>query len=229
MDSNIRIIQSSLRANRLDNLKPDKISYIILPYIENNDNYEKCKKIIGKLRIEDTNIENKIKVLDIINNVKSKKKEDIDDNIIIYKENLEELQKIKLRLKHSKILLSDLSDEQNEYEIVKFYNKSINILSKEDYINKKNIHEYYIPNAEEYFTKNCVWTNWYDFIGIATNDFIKTKEEWIKFCKEKSVKSLKDYEKICNEYKELPKNPSEYYKNFTNISNELDLYNDNYY
>ena len=226
MESDIRIIQCALRPNRLDYNNPNKISYVIIPYIDNDDNNQKCKKIIGKLRNVDENIECKIKLLDNTYNKNKNKKEKIENNDIIYTENLEELEKIKLRLKHSKTLLSDCSDELNEYNLVKLYNKSLNIKSKEEYIKNKNIHEFYIENAEEYFTKNCVWTNWYDFIGYETKEFIKTKEEWIKFCKEKSIKSLKDYDKLCDEYKEIPKNPSEYYKNFTNISNELKIYNE---
>lgn len=222
MESDIRIIQCALRPNRLDYNNPNKISYVIIPYIDNDDNNQKCKKIIGKLRNVDENIECKIKLLD--NTYNKNKKEKIENNDIIYTENLEELEKIKLRLKHSKTLLSDCSDELNEYNLVKCHNKELNIKSKEEYIKNKNIHEFYIENAEEYFTKNCVWTNWYDFIGYETDIFIKTKEEWIKFCKEKSVKSLKDYDKLCYEYKELPKNPCEYYKEFTNILNELGIY-----
>jgi hypothetical protein len=50
MKSDIRIVQYVLRPNRLDREKPNKIAYVIIPYIDNlksvNDSYEKIKTII---------------------------------------------------------------------------------------------------------------------------------------------------------------------------------------
>ena len=61
-------------------------------------------------------------------------------------------------------------------------------------------------------------------MGVDTNKFIQDKNNWIKFCKEKSVKSLEDYKELCRLYDELPKNPVSFYKNFTNILKELKIH-----
>jgi len=58
-------------------------------------------------------------------------------------------------------------------------------------------------------------------MGIDITKFIQTKQEWINFCKEKNIKSLEDYYKSCNEYDILPNEPADFYKDFTNIPNEL--------
>ena len=86
----------------------------------------------------------------------------------------------------------------------------------------------YIPQPDDYFCKKGVWTNWYDFIGFDTTQFIQSKQKWIKFCIKKNVTSITDYQILCDKYKKLPKNPSDFYTHFTNINNELGLYN-NYY
>ena len=73
MESEIRIVQSTLRPNRLDKIKPNKKAYIIIPYIDtenfvtNNDSFDKCRKIIAKIRNEDENIVYKINVLSLNN------------------------------------------------------------------------------------------------------------------------------------------------------------------
>ena len=77
---------------------------------------------------------------------------------------------------------------------------------------------------EEYFYKKGVWTNWYDFIGLDTSQFIQSKQHWILFCKKYKVSSITDYKNLCDIYLELPKNPSEFYTHFTNIHNELGIY-----
>ena len=53
---------------------------------------------------------------------------------------------------------------------------------------------------------------------------IQNKNDWIQFCKEKNVSSLEDYAVLCKEYDILPKNPADFYKEFSSILNELELY-----
>jgi hypothetical protein len=83
------------------------------------------------------------------------------------------------------------------------------------------MHVNFIDKPEEYFKSKGVWNNWYDFIGVDTKKFIQSKEEWINFCKEKGIKSLDDYYIYCEEYDILPKEPADFYKDFTNIPCEL--------
>ena len=228
MESDIRIVQCALRPNRLEKENPDKKAYIIIPYIDNNNDnksFDKIRTIIGKLRNVDESIEQKIHIL-------SKQKNNIennnDTNTIInnfnFEENEDELLKLKLYLRHSKTLGSNFSEEQDEFNYIRQLNKELCINSKEEYIEKKSHHKMYIPEPEDYFSKKGVWTNWYDFIGYDTTQFIQSREEWIKFCKEKNVYSINDYKKLCDKYKELPRNPSNFYTHFTNIQNELGIY-----
>ena len=113
--------------------------------------------------------------------------------------------------------------EKREYEDIKAYNKTFNFDSIQSYINSKDINSKYIQNPKEYF--GHIFTNWYDFLQVDTTNFIQYKHEWIKFCKEKNVKSLEEYYNLCEIYEQLPKNPVEFYNNFISIGYELDWYN----
>jgi hypothetical protein len=70
MSSDIRIVQSALRASRKNLLQPDKITKIIVPilnkddWLENNNNpdLKKVREIIYQMGLEDETITQKIKV-----------------------------------------------------------------------------------------------------------------------------------------------------------------------
>ena len=232
MDSDIRIVQSTLRPNRLDSNFPNKKAYVIIPYIDttnfitDNMSFDKCRKIIAKIRNVDMNIEQKITVVSL-NPTTTKHSDDMDKltyhNIIM---NENELTKIILRLRYSRALCSQYTEEQDEYNYVKELNKMLNIQSKEEYANKiiKNKHTNYIENPEEYFKLKGVWSNWYDFMGVDTMKFIQDKNDWIKFCKENNVKSLVEYNELCKLYEMIPMNPADFYIGFVSIPIELGLY-----
>jgi predicted helicase len=230
MSSIIRIVQYLLRPNRLEKGNNRKKAYQIIPYIDNNDwkcenkSYENVRHIISQMRTADENIEHKIKISlgykrDVINFKESIITYDYND----FEENDNELTKLKMRLRYSKSLHSNFSEEQSEYNCIRAINISLNINSDSDYINSEYIHPYFIKNPEEYFKLKGVWTNWLHFYGTNTSNYIQTKEEWIKYCKDKNIKSLEDYNNNCKIYNELPANPSNFYNNFTNIENELGL------
>jgi superfamily II DNA or RNA helicase len=230
MKSEIRIVQSVLRPNRLEFGNPNKVAYVIIPYIDSDDweleiqSYEKVRTIISNMRNVDETIEQKI-TLFAGNNKLIPRQKPMPPNVFdtIWTENCDELNKLKLRLRHSKSLTSNFSEEQDEYNYVSAINKSLNIQSKAEYFERKSVHINYIEEPEEYFKKKGVWNNWYDFIGVDTKKFIQSKQDWIKFCKEKNVKSFEDYEKLCTLFDNLPKEPVYYYIDFTNISNELGI------
>ena len=135
----------------------------------------------------------------------------------------DELYKIKLRLRFKKALNSKCSQEEDELNMARYENKQLNILDKHNYVKRKKENSMYMENPDKYFIKHAVWNGWYDFLGIDTKNFIQTKDEWIKFCKEKNVKSVKMYNKLCEEYHQLPREPRDLYSGFTTISNELGL------
>ena len=63
-----------------------------------------------------------------------------------------------------------------------------------------------------------MWTNWHDFLMVDTSKYIKNKDDWIMLCKNNNVKSINEYNNLCNSYDILPKIPNEFYKGFTNIA-----------
>ena len=231
MQSETRIVQYLLRPNRLEFGNPNKKAYVIIPYIDADDwetenkSYEKVRTIVSEMRNIDENIEQKIVVY--IGNTKKKRDIPKDEERTFdyedynFEENSGELNKIKLRLRYSKALGSKFTEEQDEYNYVKSINASLNIQSKKEYIERKDSHSNFIDSPEEYFKSKGVWNNWYDFMGVDTTKFIQSKQEWINFCKEKNIKSLDNYYVACEEHNVLPKEPADFYKDFTNIPTEL--------
>ena len=222
MESDIRIVQSTLRPNRLDSNFPNKKAYVIIPYIDtenfltDNESFDKCRKIIAKIRNVDEKIEQKINVVTLNKcNYNFKQNDNIPFCSII--EQTGELQKIILRLRYSKALDSKCSEEEDEFNYIRELNKQLNIQSKEDYTNE------YIKNPEEYFKLKGVWTNWYDFLGVNTKKFIQDKNDWINFCKENNVKSLDDYKELCKLYEKVPMNPLDFYIGCLDIPIELEF------
>jgi hypothetical protein len=126
-----------------------------------------------------------------------------------------------MKLKVNKDLFSDFTDEENEYNYIKSINKSLKILSKNDYIKFKDIHENYIINPDIYFTKKGVWNNWCDFLNYDKSLFIPTKEEWTNFCIEKEIDNIDKYNEYTDIYPQLPKDPEDFYKDFSNLQKEL--------
>lgn len=230
MQSETRIVQYLLRPNRLDVEKPDKKAYVIIPYIDDDDwetdnkSYEKVRTIVSHMRNVDENIEQKL----VISVGKRETNEMLirAGNVIYYEgydlqENCDELNRLKLRLRYSKTLGSKFTEERDEYNYVRSLNASLNIKSKKEYSDIKDSHIHFITSPDEYFKLKGVWNNWYDFMGVDTTKFIQSKQDWFNFCKEKCIKSLNGYYRACEENEQLPKEPADFYADFTNIPNEL--------
>jgi hypothetical protein len=88
-----------------------------------------------------------------------------------------------------------------------------------DMYNKHNL----LPNPETYFTSKSinVWKGYYDFWDFNTVNFIKNKNLWKEKCEELKISNLEEYNEKAKIYNFLPKEPSEFYKDFSSISNEL--------
>jgi superfamily II DNA or RNA helicase len=227
MQSEVKIVQYLLRPHRLDPLNPNKKAYIIIPYFDadnleiQNKSFQNIKNIISQLRNIDENIEQKISIYTIEKSQPEKDKDykQIQNNNINFINNVDELNKIKLRLRHSKVLESKCSEEQDEYNYVRELNKELNIQSKNEYNDKviKDKHQNYIEKPDEYFKLKGVWDNWYDFLGIDTKKFIQNKQEWLNFIEKNNIKSVDDYNILCTKCDVLPKEPAEFYIGFGNI------------
>uniref|UniRef100_A0A6C0CDT4 Helicase ATP-binding domain-containing protein n=1 Tax=viral metagenome TaxID=1070528 RepID=A0A6C0CDT4_9ZZZZ len=225
MFSNIKITQYISRPNRLNPAIKDKIAYYIIPYIddETNKSLNNIRNIMNQLSLIDGNIEEKITVYNGLKSDKSTKIHDYQVHYISLNENIDELLKIKLYLKHTKDLKSDFTEEENEYNYIKNINKSLEIKSKKEYLEFKDKHQNYIDNPDIYFRNKGVWENWSDYLGYDTSLFIPTKEKWIVFCKEKNINTIEKYNEYSSIYKELPKDPDDFYRDFTNINEELKI------
>ena len=224
MNSTIRIIQYLLRANRLNKNVLNKIAYYILPYIDyddyeaSNTSYQKIKNIISQIREVDDILEQKIKLMSLkVNQTKEPKNntdEEYEDDDFILDDDPIELERIKIRLRHSKALKSKNTEEQDEYNHVKMINKELEIKSKSEYIQSEKKHQQFINEPEDYFTKNGVWKNWYDFMNVDTSVFIQDKDDFVNFCKEKKI-NRNNYIENCEIYNCLPNIPDYFYKDFT--------------
>ena len=108
MESDIRIVQSALRPNRLEKDNPDKIAYIMIPMVdqmeqdEDNHSFSKCRRIITKMGNFDERIKIRIKLATLT----AKSCEQINDKVqnrIVYNElveNIHELDRLMFKLKH---------------------------------------------------------------------------------------------------------------------------------
>ena len=167
MGSNIRIVQSALRASRKNNNEPNKITKIILPilnkyeWLENNNNSDlkKVREVIYQMGLEDETITQKIKVFNIevkkYNKSIVKKYIDDIDNFGDYDEELT----TNLRLKTIKRTTLGTSYE-NARKII----ASKNIKNKEKYFElcKKDNR----LSIEPELTYNGQFTNWIEYLSI---------------------------------------------------------------
>jgi len=167
MTSNIRIVQSALRASRKNAKQPDKLTKIILPIINNNNwldnsnnsDWKKVREVIYQMGLEDETINYKIKVFRVDISPKSgpykprpNPKPDVDND-------LEKQLEHELRLKTVKRCALGTS-----YEKAKKIIAEHNVKTKEDYyaltlrLNK-------LPDDPETVYKG-VFTNWIDYLSI---------------------------------------------------------------
>jgi hypothetical protein len=231
MESEIRCVQALLRPNRIDKFKPDKIAYILLPYLVSmwdfeSLSYKTVTSIIYQMRNIDEKIEQKIKVIELksperpIPNAKKR---------ILYSEfedKPDELSRIKIKLRHSKALISGLTQEENEYEFYKSVARPFQFKSSSEYVLASKTNDELKKDPDIYF--KGIWREkerlgWYGFLSIDTTGLVRTKDEWRQFCKEKNIDSVQNYNDMCKYYKELPIEPNEYYVGFTNMEDELEL------
>ena len=167
MTSNIRIVQSALRASRKNNNRePNKITKIILPilndkWLENNENSDlkKVKEVIHQMSLEDETITQKMKIFRI--NIEKQKYKQYDDikTTADFGEYDEELTQ-KLKLKTINRATYDIT-----YEKAKKIIASNNIKSKESYYELCDIDNRLSKEPEIKF--GYQFTNWIDYLSIA--------------------------------------------------------------
>jgi hypothetical protein len=168
MTSNIRIVQSALRASRKNKLQPNKITKIILPilnkddWLENNENTDlkKVREVIYQMGLEDETIMQKIKVFRInIEKPKPVKKEKEESEMIDeFGEYDDELTQ-KIRLKTIKRTTLGKSYEKARKIIV-----DKNIKNKEEYFELCEKDNRLSIEPEIVFKGQ--FTNWIEYLSI---------------------------------------------------------------
>jgi superfamily II DNA or RNA helicase len=217
MTSNIRIVQSALRASRKNKEDINKKTKIILPilnrdnWLENNENpdLKKVREIIYQMGLEDETITQKIKVFRIdIEKQKSKllKKETIDE-FGVYDDELT----AKLRLKTIKRANFGIS-----YEKARKIIADKNIKSKESYYELCE-RDNRLSNEPEIIFKGQ-FTNWIEYLSI------KRVYYDLKTCKNKVSEYLSTKKNIDFEFTNITK----YLKRLDDRFPPYDLWNEYY-
>lgn len=256
MISPIRTTQCALRPNRLDKNNQNKLAYIIIPYLDReecgicNKSFRKCFDIINSLRNDDDILECKIKVSSLVidsdsdnefleqqdkieeletNNLEEPIIPDVSKNKkfkITLKDNPLELEKLKLRIKHSTHLKRNENIEKDELEYMRLINQQLGITSPEMYFDSsiRSRFAYYnwINNPVEYFNKHKIWQGWYYYLGVDTSTYPATKEELLEYCISSGITTYEEYFEKQKKDSRLPEYPEELYRDFSNITTELE-------
>ena len=205
MSSNIRIVQSALRASRKNKLQPNKITKIILPilnkddWLENNNNpdLKKVREVIYQMGLEDETITQKIKVFRIeIEKQKPKLREKEENEIVDeFGEYDDELTQ-KLRLKTIKRTALSITYEKSRKIIA-----DKNIKSKESYYELCERDNRLSKEPEIVFKGQ--FTNWIEYLSIERKYYdLETciqKVNELLILNNKIKKHYLDLSIVCNE------------------------------
>ena len=116
-----------------------------------------------------------------------------------------------------KLKISESDKNRIEYEQLKDIIKNKGLMNKNEYNKYANNKKLELKPEIKYID---YWDNWYIFLNRDTSNFLKTKQEWRKFCSDKKINSYSDYEKKLKKYNCLPDDPCDFY-GFKNINNEF--------
>lgn len=197
MTSNIRIVQSALRASRKNAYEPHKLTKIILPIINNydwidnssNPDLKKVKEVIYQMGLEDETINYKIKVfrVDIPSKPDKPKPRPGPPYPKPTEPDFDEKLTQELRLKTVKRCASGTS-----YEKAKKIIADLNIKTKEDYT-ALTLRMNKLPDDPE-TTYKGVFTNWIEYLSIERVYYD------LKTCKSKVHEYLALYPEIKSDY-----------------------------
>jgi superfamily II DNA or RNA helicase len=197
MTSNIRIVQSALRACRKYGNDPNKKAKIILPilnrddWLENNDNpdLKKVREVIYQMGLKDETIGYKIRLCHIeIEKQKQITKDDHENNpfddLGVYDEELTQ----KLRLKTTTRNALGITYEKTRKILL-----DKNIKSKEAYMELCKIDNRLTTEPE--FVFKSKFTDWIEFLSIQRGDYYG-----VDMCKSKVIDYSEKYPIIRNSY-----------------------------
>jgi superfamily II DNA or RNA helicase len=227
MTSNIRIVQSALRANRKNINEPNKISKIILPILNNdkwldndNEDFKKIREVIYQLSTIDDNIIHKIKVYNIKcikNNMMIENKININ-NLGEYDIELTKI--LKLKTMNRQLLNITYNKAKN---IIKNYN----IKNKNDYYNICDF-DNRLSKEPEIIYKN-EFTNWIDYLNIERKyyDFETCKKKINEYLNKNKL--VLDINTLCKKLCEIDDNypPLDLWLDYYDIEDFTKLINNN--
>lgn len=219
MISDIRILQTALRPNRLDTNNPNKMAYIIIPYTEKKESLEKVKMILKKIKKSDETIEQKIKYMLLNNNniieennkkLEKKNKKENDENIIKtieiskdIKENIENVENSDSIIKKTTENNENLEKFLNQFTTIpKKFIKDFYTISKENYkenekvINFEKVSEWL--NVRKEHLKRVLIKNFekeYDYIENKKN--VRHKKDNKVSVKKDILITFNCFKKIC--------------------------------
>ena len=173
MSSNIRIVQSALRASRKNKDVPDKITKIILPvlnredWLEDNENNDlkKVREVIYQMGLEDETIAQKIKVYRVLVEKQRKKKSDKEPEPEQEQKTMNDLGEYD-ELLTQKLRLKTIS--RSSLGIT--YEKARKIISEKSVSSKKDYYDLCdrdirLPKEPENHFKGK-FTNWIEYLSI---------------------------------------------------------------
>lgn len=185
MTSNIRIVQSALRASRKHKDQPNKITKIILPilnddWLDNDDNidFKKVREVIYQMSLEDETIIQKIRVsnIDIKKHHYASPIESIEENY-----NIELTDKLLLKtMGRTDILIT--------YDKARKIIAGKGLICKGDYYKLNDIR---LPKDPESAFKSQ-FVNWVDYLSI------KRVYYELDECKKKVLKYMSEYPELRN-------------------------------
>lgn len=195
MESNIRIVQSALRASRKDSNSPNKVAKIMLPILHydteakniENPDLQKTRKVLYELGLEDITIEQKIRVYKL--DIRCKKMTNLSDDRPAKK--IENCDPTFVR----NLILKTFSREA--YNLP--YNKAREILANKCI---RSLNEYFeackqdcrlVTNPQEYYGKQFI--GWCYYLSIPEDEYYSINE-----CRNR----------ICEFIKDNPNNPYKY-------------------
>lgn len=182
MTSSIRIVQSLLRASRVNPREPNKKAKIILPVMHSDDwftdvsentDLKKVKRVIYQVGLEDENIIEKLKAFRISMDEPSTEKPDdppseatdMEEEFGEYDEEFTQRLRLKTRMRSS----LNMSFEKLR-EVV----KKAQVFSKEEYWQLCET-DYRLPKDPENMYQGQ-FTNWIDFFGLDFSQFYSLEE-----------------------------------------------------
>ena len=237
MVSIIRIIQCALRSARIEHGNPNKISYLLVPFIDHDDfneentSHKKVRTIVSNLGNVDENIDERLFVNTLTRSETRTERdndngpaEEQEEEAYDFRNDDLELRRLRLRLRRSNDLRSRLSMEEEEYIFHKALLKEHDIKSKREY--DDFVHEDKKDDIERYFKSKGVWPDkgWYDLLSIDTSKYPSSKDEWKRVCQEKNIKSMEEYKTYCEQPdSDLPSEPDKLYHKEWTSSIEVEL------